>query len=224
MGLTTSAIQLASSEEDDEEEDFHATPLAELTPDLMRDYLNSEVLSIIKKWAISKSFLSLLGTNSFLWKNESLKYIQIIRTDNIVNLKYWDLFPQVEEVILFCGDEPFLLNMQKYPRFQFLEKKRVTLVTSNDNTLEFLIASFSLISTEVRIEFILDSESHNDFPGITGTQTDYEIVRKNLVKRFYGTCVKVLEIVLVDQRSDLFDERVVFDKIDYESSSQEQWQ
>lgn len=215
MGLTGSAIQL---DREEEEEEYYGEPMEEMTTELMLDYMNNEILVELKKWVLTKTFCALLATNSFLWKDRSGHDFSVIRTDEIIHLNYWNAFEHVNKVILFRGDEAFLQNMHLYPRHRRLDFKYLTLVTSNDNALEFIIMSFRLDNISLRLEFILDAMSYDDFPELTGSWEDYEIVRRNLIIRFLPNRPYELEIAIIDQRPDCIAESVVFEKINFNHS------
>ena len=214
MGLTTSAIAVSSSSsEEEEEEKYNAIPLDELTPVLIDYFINCDIITVLQKWAFTRDFYQFLATNSSLWNSGALLKKEVVRTENIVKLPYWNKIATVNEVIIFCGDEPFLSIKERLPHHQVLHIPFLTLVTSNDNAIEFFKTTYHLRAIVLRLEFILDDLSYSELPYLCDNNNDYFLVKEDLLARFKKNLPKELEIVLIDWRSNHSGERIVFDKI-----------
>ena len=215
MGLTTSAIPEEESEEDLSVCTF---PLEELTPEFLGHYLNEDVLIDIEKWAFTRDFTHLLATCKKLQKFTVKVPKEVVRTTKILKLMHWVNFPMVKEVVLFHGNEPFIPKKAKLPTDQCIWIPFLTVVTCNDNVVEFIVTSYHLGLTTVRLEFIIDDLTHRDFPSINVGGGKYEYTELNLFlkRRFIFNPPKELEIILIDEREGHSGERIGFDKTDRE--------
>lgn len=213
MGLTQSAIIL-STDVDDGRDSYKSQPMKELTRNDIDVFLNDDILILLESWSMTKDFCSLLATRHRLWRKSILIRKESVRVSDVVNLSYWHAFPMIKEVVLFCGDEPFISTNKKHPINAPMRIPSLVLVTANDNALVFLVRAFHLRKVSLRIEFILDDQSVEDFHYLNGTRDDYTIMKDYILTVVQENKPKELEVIILDRRGDK-RERIIHDKIVY---------
>lgn len=213
MGLTQSAILLPDSDHV-WCNTYEPKPLEQLTEHDIDVFLNDDVLLLIQEWSMTKNFCSLLATQKRLWKKAPMVRKETVRVYDIVNLSYWNTVPVPKEVVLFCGDEAFISTKKKHPFDVSLFMPSLVFNTANDNALLYLIRSFRLKRVSLRIEFILDDISIQEFNNLNSTADDYNIIKDYILSTLFQNKPKELEIVILDRRGEK-RERITYDKIVY---------
>lgn len=211
MGIATSAIPASSEEE--EEDEYDATPLDELIPVLMDTYLNADILGVLHEWSLTREFYRFLGTNSSFWKYRDKFRKEVVRTRNILQLSYWQKFPKIREVIIFIGNEPFIPTNRIFIDNRLISIPSLTLITNNQSAINFLVSKYSLTDIVLRLEFILDDFSYLDLTYLGDDVDDYYWVKTDLLRNFTRNFPKELEIIVIDNRKNHYGERFYPGKI-----------